>query len=114
MLVALALAPAGLSSQALAERLWNVPPASRAAALRGTVLALRSALEEIGLGGQELVRTTAGGWALAPGAVVDLLDADRTAELAETQLAAGNAETALQLAEAALPRGALLPGEEGE
>lgn len=114
VLVALALAPAGLTSRALAERVWDAPPSTWAAALRGTVLALRAALDPIGLGGQELVRTTAGGWALAPGTVVDLLDAPHAAERAESELAAGNAETALEIAESARLRGALLPDEEGE
>jgi predicted ATPase/DNA-binding SARP family transcriptional activator len=114
VLVALALAPSGLTSHALAERIWPTPPATWAAALRGTVLALRAALEPIGLGGQELVRTTASGWALAPDVTVDLIEAWNAAERAEAELARGHAESALELADGARPGGELLAEEDGD
>ena len=65
-LAALATSPDGLSSTALADRIWDELPSTWAAALRGTVLALRNSLDPIGLGGQELVRTTPGGSRTSP------------------------------------------------
>lgn len=112
-LVALALGPGGLRPRDLAERIWADPPSTWAASLRGTILALRTALEPIGLGGQQLVRTTDHGWAVAPDAVVDLVEARAAADRAEAELAAGRAETALEVAVAARPRGELLPDEDG-
>lgn len=99
-LVALATAPGGLSSNALADRIWDELPSTWSAALRGTILGLRGALDPIGLGGQELIRTVAGGWAIAPGVAVDLLDAGVAVGRAEQQLADGAAESALETIQA--------------
>lgn len=95
-LAALATSPDGLSSAALADRIWDEPPSTWSAALRGTILALRGALDPIGLGGQELVQTTPGGWSLAPGAVVDLLEAGVVVAAAERLLSEGAAESAIE------------------
>jgi len=95
VLTALACTPGGMTASALADRVWDEPPSTWAAALRGTILTLRGALEPIGLGGQQLVRTTPGGWALAPDAAVDLLEAGITVTEAERRLADGAAESAL-------------------
>jgi len=94
-LAALASSPEGLSSRALAERIWDEPPSTWSASLRGTILALRGALEPIGLGGQKLVQTTAGGWSLTPGVSVDLLEAGVVVSAAERLLSDGAAESAL-------------------
>jgi predicted ATPase/DNA-binding SARP family transcriptional activator len=94
-LAALASNPDGLSSAALADRIWDELPSTWSAALRGTILALRGALDPIGLGGQALVRTTPGGWSLAPGVAVDLLEAGVVVSAAERLLADGAAESAL-------------------
>ena len=94
-LAALATSPDGLTSTALADRIWDEPPSTWAAALRGTILALRGALDPIGLGGQQLVQTTPGGWALAPGVAVDLLEAAAAVSAAERLLADDAAESAI-------------------
>lgn len=94
-LAALATSPDGLSSRALADRIWDEPPSTWAAALRGTILALRNALEPIGLGAQSLVRTTPTGWALVPGTAVDLSEAGTVVSAAEKLLADGAAESAI-------------------
>lgn len=94
-LAALAASQDGLSSAALADRIWDELPSTWSAALRGTILALRGALDTIGLGGQELVQTTPGGWSLAPGVAVDLLEAGVVVSAAERLLADGAAESAL-------------------
>jgi predicted ATPase/DNA-binding SARP family transcriptional activator len=95
-LAALATSPDGLSSNALADRIWDELPSTWAAALRGTILALRGALEPIGLGGQQLVQTSPGGWALASGVSVDLLEADVVVSAAERLLSDGAAESAIE------------------
>jgi len=102
-LAALATNPDGLSANAVADRIWDDPPPTWSAALRGTILALRSALEPIGLGGQELVRTIPGGWSLAPGTVVDLLEAAVVVAAAERLLADGAAESAIESVAAIAP-----------
>jgi predicted ATPase/DNA-binding SARP family transcriptional activator len=94
-LAALATNADGLSSAALADRVWPDPPSTWAAALRGTILALRNALEPIGLGGQSLIRTTPGGWALVEGVAVDLSEAGVVVSAAERMLADGAAESAI-------------------
>ncbi|HEY4152323.1 MAG TPA: BTAD domain-containing putative transcriptional regulator, partial [Pseudolysinimonas sp.] len=113
-LAALATSPDGLTSSALADRIWDDPPSTWAAALRGTILALRGCLEPIGLGGQELVRTTPGGWSLAPGVAVDLLEAGMVVAAAERLLADGAAESAIEAISAmsAVIGGDLLAGED--
>lgn len=95
-LAALASSPGGLTSAALADRIWDEPPPSWAAALRGTILALRGALEAIGLGGQALIQTTPGGWTLDHDVVVDLLEAGVVVAAAERLLADGAAESAIE------------------
>ncbi|MEP6842008.1 MAG: BTAD domain-containing putative transcriptional regulator [Pseudolysinimonas sp.] len=95
-LAALATNPDGLSSTALADRIWDDPPSTWAAALRGTILALRGALDPIGLGGQQLVQTTPSGWSLAPGVALDLLEAGVVVSAAERLLADGAAEAAIE------------------
>ena len=95
-LAALASSPEGLTSRALADRIWDEPPSSWAAALRGTILALRGALETIGLGGQNLIRTTPGGWTLDHDVAVDLLEAGVVVAAAERLLADGAAESAIE------------------
>ncbi len=113
VLVALATTPAGLSSTSLADRVWTEPPSTWPAALRGTILALRAALEPIGLGGQTLVRTIPGGWALAPDTTVDLFEAAAVVSAAERLLADGAAESAIEALEgiAEVMGGELLGGE---
>ncbi len=95
-LTALATSPDGLTSTALADRIWDELPTTWSAALRGTILALRTALEPIGLGGQQLVRTTPGGWTLAPGVAVDLVEAGIVVSAAEWMLSDGAAESAIE------------------
>ena len=116
VLVALATAPGGLGSSALAERIWERPPTTWAAALRGTILGLRSSLEPIGLGGQELVQTTATGWMLAPGTDVDITTSAIVVAKAERELAEGRPESAREairelIGVETVP---LLPGEDAE
>ena len=98
----------------MADRIWDDLPSTWSAALRGTILALRSALDSIGLGGQELVQTIAGGWALAPHVVVDLLEAGVVVSTAERLLSDGAAESAIEAVGgvAAVNGGELLPGED--
>lgn len=71
-MVALATSRGGLTSRELAERVWDDPPATWPAALRGAVASLRSVVEPIGLGGQSLIVTTSTGWAIDADAVIDL------------------------------------------
>jgi predicted ATPase/DNA-binding SARP family transcriptional activator len=113
-LAALALSPDGLSAAALADRIWDEPPSTWSAALRGTILALRGALDAIGLGGQELVRTAPGGWSLAPGVAVDLLEAGSVVATAERLLSEGAAESAIEAISSmtTMIGGDLLPGED--
>jgi predicted ATPase/DNA-binding SARP family transcriptional activator len=114
VLAALATAPAGLSSLALAARVWDEPPATWGAALRGTILVLRSALEPIGLGGQNLIRTTRDGWMLAPGVIVDLAEAESAVEEAESAIVERDSEAAHSKVALSLPllRGDILSAED--
>jgi predicted ATPase/DNA-binding SARP family transcriptional activator len=116
VLVALATAPGGLTPAALAERIWPQPPSTWAAALRGTILGLRSALDPIGLGGQELVQTTATGWMLAPGTDVDIVTATTAVAKAERQLSEGKAGSARDAIREllAVESTTLFPGEDAD
>jgi DNA-binding SARP family transcriptional activator/predicted ATPase len=115
ILAALALHPEGLGSRSLAEHIWPDPPATAASALRGAVAALRAALAPIGLGGQELIQSTATGWAFRAGATVDLEEASVDLGRAQRELDDGRAEACLASLESVLrvARGALL-GEDRE
>ncbi len=92
ILVSLATSPEGLTSQDLAERLWDDRPPTWAAALRGAIARLRDELAAIGLGDQTLIATTATGWRMNSEAVVDLLDAaERLIRLDADSLASSGA-----------------------
>jgi DNA-binding SARP family transcriptional activator/predicted ATPase len=108
LLVALATADGPCSARDLAERLWAEPPPTWAAALRGAIAALRTALDPIGQGGTALVRTQHDGWALAPGAETDLRDAEQAVQHATDALVALEHAIAIASAQRALR---LLDGE---
>ncbi|CAN5128771.1 hypothetical protein BH11ACT3_BH11ACT3_07580 [soil metagenome] len=116
VLAALATAPAGLSSRTLAARVWDELPPTWSASLRGTILALRAALEPIGLSGQQLVVTIPGGWALAAGVEVDVLQATAAVAHAEQQLSRAESESAVETANEVVKMisGELLAREDAE
>ena len=116
ILAALALHPEGLGSRSLAEHIWPEPPATSASALRGAVATLRAALTPIGLGGQELIESTATGWAFRAGTTVDLEAATVELERAQRELDDGRAEACLASLDPVLPvaRGALLSEDREE
>jgi predicted ATPase/DNA-binding SARP family transcriptional activator len=67
-LVALALADGALPADRLADIIWaGQAPATWPAALRGVIRGLRSALAEVGAGGQAVIVTTPAGYGLASG-----------------------------------------------
>ena len=68
-LALLALTPGSVPAEQLAEALWGEqPPPTWRAALRGTIRGLRDALSPIGLGGEALIVTVPGGYALSEAA----------------------------------------------
>ncbi len=97
ILAALVANPTGISARRLAEHVWSEPPATWPNALRGAIAALRGALQPIGLGGSNLIATTANGWALAGGVSTDLREAELAVDQAESALAGGNESSALGL-----------------
>ncbi len=115
LVAALAVSPGGLTAAELADRLWDSPPSTWNAALRGAVAAARTALAEIGLGGQELLVTSASGWVLRADREVDLERAAALSEEAREQvelapaIAFARAEEALSLVD-----GEVLSGEDAE
>ncbi len=117
LLAALATAGGPITADDLAGRIWNDPPPSWPSALRNALAALRTALDPIGLGGQNLVVTDRTGWRLAPAAVTDLDEASAAIASAERAMTAEPADpqTALVDAEAALAltTGEVLPEDAG-
>lgn len=117
LLAALVIAgPDGSTASALAAKVWRRPPATWSSALRGAIASLRAALAPLGLDGQALVVTTGNGWALAPDAITDIVEArDRVTE-AEAALGAGSPGPALQLPKALLPvlAGTVLPADDAD
>ena len=114
-LALLALTPGSVTAEQLAEALWGEqPPATWRAALRGIVRGLRDALSPIGLGGEALIVTVPGGYALSEAAEVDVALAARSRRQGETFLAAGQLSEAAEAAEpGSRLRGAqLLAGED--
>lgn len=113
VLAALALAERGLTTGALAAMVWpDAPPPSWAAALRGVVRGLRTALEPIGA--RDLVVTTPSGYGLAATAGTDVAAAAAGLRAAERALADGDAAAAVAAAAPAadLDGAALLAGED--
>jgi predicted ATPase/DNA-binding SARP family transcriptional activator len=115
-LAALALAPGPLPGDRLAALIWaGQPPGTWPAALRGVIMALRTALAPIGAGDQRLVLTTPSGYALAPGVTVDLHLATAALRAADDLAAQGRHEAVLATAEpvAQISGDQLLAGEDG-
>jgi predicted ATPase/DNA-binding SARP family transcriptional activator len=114
-LALLALTPGSVPAEQLADALWgDEPPPTWRAALRGTIRGLRDTLVPIGLGGEALIVTVSGGYALHDAAVVDVAAAAQSRRRGETLLAAGQLSEAAEAAEAAsrLHGAGLLPGED--
>ncbi len=115
-LVALALAPAPLPADRLAEIIWPAEqPPTWPAALRGTIRALRAALATVGAGGDRVIVTTPSGYALAAGVDVDSREAAAALRAASALADQGRHEAAVQAAEplTLLSAEQLLPGEDG-
>jgi DNA-binding SARP family transcriptional activator len=91
---------AWVSKDLLAEAIWgDAIPATWQASLRNTISRVRAWLGAAGLDGSSALRAGDGGWALAlpPMASLDLVEARRRVELAESALAQGSPERARQL-----------------
>lgn len=114
-LVALALAPAPMPADRLAEIIWPAqPPPTWPAALRGTIRALRASLAAVGAGGERVIVTTPSGYALAADVDVDLHEAGAALRTAAALADQGRHEAAVHTAEplTLLSAEQLLPGED--
>ncbi len=114
-LAMLALTPGSVPAEQLAEALWGeTPPPTWRPALRGIIRGLRDALGPIGLGGEELIATVPGGYALTDAAEVDVALAAEARRRAEAALLAGQLAEAADTVEAGsrLSGAQLLPGED--
>ncbi len=114
-LAVLALTPGSVPAEQLADALWgDDPPPTWRAALRGTIRGLRDALATIGLGGEALIVTVPGGYALHESAEVDVAAAAESRRRSEALSAAGQLNEAAEVAQAAsrLHGAGLLPGED--
>ncbi|HEX4015636.1 MAG TPA: BTAD domain-containing putative transcriptional regulator, partial [Frankiaceae bacterium] len=114
-LVLLALTPGSVPAEQLAEALWGeVPPATWRPALRGIIRGLRDALAPIGLGGEALIATVPGGYALTDAAEVDIAVAAQDRRGGDALLHAGQLAEAADAVEAGsrLSGMQLLPGED--
>jgi predicted ATPase/DNA-binding SARP family transcriptional activator len=115
-LTALALIDGPVPADRLAALIWpDALPPTWAAALRGVIRSLRTTLDTIGAGGQQLIVTTPSGYRLAAGTEVDLDLAEHA--LAEAAALAGQGRYGAALASAEpvtrLSGEALLPDEDG-
>ncbi len=114
-LALLALTPGAVPAEQLAEALWgDDPPPTWRAALRGTIRGLRDALAPVGLGGEALIVTVPGGYALHEAAKVDVAVAAEARRLGESLLLAGQLSEAAEAVEIAsrLHGAGLLAGED--
>ncbi|HEX4432266.1 MAG TPA: BTAD domain-containing putative transcriptional regulator [Frankiaceae bacterium] len=114
-LALLALSPGSVPAEQLAEALWGEqPPPTWRPALRGIVRGLRDALAPIGLGGEALIATVPGGYALVDSAEVDVVVAAECRRRGEALLLAGQfSEAADSVEPGSRVSGAqLLPGED--
>jgi predicted ATPase/DNA-binding SARP family transcriptional activator len=114
-LALLALTPGSVPAEHLAEALWGEqPPPTWRPALRGIVRGLRDALAPIGLGGETLIATVPGGYALVESAEVDVAVAVDSRRRGEALLLAGQLAEAADSVEAGsrVSGAQLLPGED--
>ena len=114
-LVALALSAHPIGADRLAALIWGQdPPPTWPVALRGVVGSVRSALAALGAGRQDVIATVPGGYVLAAGVRVDVVEARTLVREAERLIAAQRFPSALSAAEAALDveGAALLPAED--
>ena len=114
-LALLALTPGSVPAEQLAEALWGeAPPPTWRAALRGIVRGLRDALTPIGLGGERLITTVPGGYALTETADVDVARAGQDRRRGEALLLAGQLADAVEAVDpgSRLSGAQLLPGED--
>jgi predicted ATPase/DNA-binding SARP family transcriptional activator len=117
VLVALALERYPVPAERLAALVWSgAPPPTWPVALRGVVRELRTALEPIGGGGQQVIATESPGYRLAAGVEVDVGAAVQAAAEAASLVRQGRYRAALDLAEpiSGLSGSQILPGEDGE
>ncbi len=114
-LALLALTTGSVPAEQLADALWGEqPPATWRPALRGIVRGLRDALAPIGLGGEALIVTVPGGYALTDVAEIDVALASESRRRGEALLLAGRLTEAADAVEpgSRLSGAQLLPGED--
>ncbi len=114
-LTLLALTSGSVPAEQLAEALWGEqPPPTWRPALRGIVRGLRDALGPIGLGGEALIATVPGGYALNESAEVDVAVAAESRRRGEALLLAGQLAEAAEAADpgSRLSGAQLLPGDD--